>query len=129
MLLGLADAVERVREVGCPVQQVLLIGGGPRPRTVQEIAADPRQVPSITRASTSRSGPPARPRGPRVAGDDGWHVAVDVTVEPADAGPASHVRERYAAVLAATHPAALTRCRSSTPGRRGPQPDPAEGRT
>ena len=110
MLLGLADAVERVREVGCPVQRVLLIGGASASHAVQEIAADLLGVPvAIPAPGEYVAVGAARQAAWALVGGErppAWHVAVDVTVEPADAGPASHVRERYAAVLAATHPAA-----------------------
>ena len=123
MLLGLADAVDRVREVGCPVQRVLLIGGASASQAVQEIAADLLGVPvAIPAPGEYVAVGAARQAAWALVGGErppAWHVAVDVTVEPADAGPGVEVRERYAAVVAAdaprrplTPPRLLARCRN-----------------
>lgn len=106
MLLGLAAAVEAVRDAGCPVERVLLVGGAAASPAVQEIAPDllgaPVAVPApgeyvatgaarqAAWALTGGEAPPA------------WDVSVDVTVEPDDLERGREVRGRYADVLAAT---------------------------
>ena len=113
MLLGLADAVERVREVGCSLDRVLLIGGASASQAVQDIAPDLFGVPvaipapgeyvaagAARQAAWALSGAEAAPR---------WEVDIDVTVEPggsADRARGTEVRERYAAIVASTFPGA-----------------------
>ena len=113
MLLGLADAVERVREVGCSLDRVLLIGGASASQAVQDIAPDLFGVPvaipapgeyvaagAARQAAWALSGAAAAPR---------WEVDIDVTVEPggsADRARGTEVRERYAAIVASTFPGA-----------------------
>ncbi|HSO64705.1 MAG TPA: xylulokinase [Ornithinibacter sp.] len=110
MLLGLADAVERVREVGCPVRRVLLIGGASASHAVQEIAADLLGVPvAIPAPGEYVAVGAARQAAWALSGGElppAWDVDVDVTVDPGHAGHGAEVRGRYAAVLAAAHPTA-----------------------
>ena len=110
MLLGLADAVERVRAVGCPVRRVLLIGGASASHAVQEVAADLFGAPvAIPAPGEYVALGAARQAAWALVGDEQppvWDVDVDVTVDPADTAGATEARERYAAVLAATYPAA-----------------------
>jgi xylulokinase len=110
MLLGLADAVDRVRAIGCPVQRVLLIGGASASQAVQEVAADLLGAPvAIPAPGEYVAVGAARQAAWALAGDErppAWQVDVDVTVEPGDPACGVEVRERYAAVLAATHPTA-----------------------
>ncbi len=111
MLLGLASAVDAVRDAGCPVERVLLIGGAAASEAVRTLAPDlfgaPVAVPApgeyvavgaARQAAWALSGEPTAPV---------WPVAVETTVEPADAGRGAETRERYAAVLADTYPEAV----------------------
>ena len=110
MLLDLADAVERVRAIGCPVQRVLLIGGASASQAVQDLAPDLLGAPvAIPAPGEYVAVGAARQAAWALAGDDrppAWDVDVDVTVEPENPAAGAEVRERYAAVLAATHPTA-----------------------
>ena len=110
MLLGLAAAVDRVREVGCPVQRVLLIGGASASQAVQEITADLLGVPvAIPAPGEYVAAGAARQAAWALAGSEGppaWDVDVDVTVDPVDVARGAEVRERYAALVTATHPTA-----------------------
>ena len=110
MLLGLAAAVDRVRDVGCPVRRVLLIGGASASQAVQEVAADLLGAPvAIPAPGEYVAVGAARQAAWAVAGGDRppvWDVDVDVTVDPAGTDRAVEVRERYAAVVAAVHPTA-----------------------
>lgn len=109
MLLGLASAVDAVRaRAGCPVDRVLLIGGAARSRAVRTIAPDLLGVPvampapgeyvaagAARQAAWALSGADAPPR---------WEVGVEASADPTDPARGAEVRERYAAVLGATHP-------------------------
>jgi len=108
MLLNQAAAVDAVRALGCPVDRVLLIGGGANSAAVQEIAPDvfgvPVAVPSpgeyvavgaARQAAWALAGGEAPPR---------WDVDVDVSIEPGDAGHGGDLRARYAAAVEAAHP-------------------------
>ena len=108
MLLGMAAAVEAVRDAGCPVERVLLIGGAAQSRAVQAIAPDilgaPVAVPApgeyvavgaARQAAWALSGAESAPV---------WDVGVDATAEPTDLAAGAEARDRYAAVLATVHP-------------------------
>ena len=108
MLLNLAAAVDAVREVGVPVQRVLLIGGAAASTAVQEISPDlfgvPVAVPSpgeyvavgaARQAAWALAGGESPPR---------WDVNVDVTVEPGHPEAGAEARERYSATVAAAYP-------------------------
>jgi xylulokinase len=110
MLLGLAAAVDAVRAAGCPVHRVLLIGGAAASVAVQEVAADVFGVPvAIPSPGEYVAVGAARQAAWALAGGDAppaWDVAVDVTIDPDEAGRAraAEVRGRYAATVAATYP-------------------------
>ncbi len=110
MLLGLADAVERVRAAGCRLERVLLVGGASASVAVQEIAPDLFGVPvAVPAPGEYVAAGAARQAAWALSGEAAppvWEVDVDVTVEPGDTARGAEVRERYAAVLAATHPTA-----------------------
>jgi xylulokinase len=108
MLLGLVGAVEAVRDAGCPVERVLLIGGAAASEAVQQLAPDlfgaPVAVPApgeyvasgaARQAAWALSGAEAPP---------GWEVAVDASVDPTDPGRGAEICGRYADVLAAAYP-------------------------
>ncbi|MBM6405375.1 xylulokinase [Phycicoccus sp. CSK15P-2] len=110
MLLGLASAVDAVRDAGCPVERVLLIGGAAASRSVRAVAPDilgaPVAVPApgeyvavgaARQAAWAVSGAESAPT---------WEVAVEATADPADPAAGAEARERYATVLAATYPSA-----------------------
>ncbi|HMM96488.1 xylulokinase [Phycicoccus sp.] len=110
MLLGLADAVDAVRDAGCPVERVLLIGGAAKSAAVQRIAPDllgaPVAVPApgeyvavgaARQAAWALSGAASAPE---------WAVAVEATSAPVAPGAGAEARERYAAALATTYPGA-----------------------
>ncbi|MBM6401879.1 xylulokinase [Phycicoccus sonneratiae] len=110
MLLGLADAVDAVRDAGCPVERVLLIGGAAKSAAVQAIAPDlfgaPVAVPApgeyvavgaARQAAWALSGAPAAP---------GWGVDIEATADPRDPAAGAETRERYAAALASAYPQA-----------------------
>jgi xylulokinase len=110
MLLGLASAVDAVRDAGCAVDRVLLIGGAAASAAVRHIAPDlfgaPVAVPApgeyvavgaARQAAWALSGGPAAPD---------WPVAVEATVEPTAPERGAEARDRYAAALATTYPGA-----------------------
>ena len=108
MLLGLAGAVEAVRAAGCPVERILLVGGAAASAAVQELAPDlfgaPVAVPTPGEYVALGA---ARQAAWALAGEDSppaWEVGVDVTVDPEDLERGRETRERYAGILAATHP-------------------------
>ncbi|WP_392543529.1 xylulokinase [Oryzobacter telluris] len=110
MLLGLADAVERVREAGCRLDRVLLVGGASASQAVQEIAPDlfgvPVAVPAPGEYVAAGAARQAAWALSGAAEAPVWDVDVDVTVEPGDTARGTEVRERYAALVSATHPSA-----------------------
>ncbi len=108
MLLGLASAVDAVREAGCPVERVLLIGGAAASRAVRGIAPDLLGVPVAVPAPGEYVAVGAARQaawalsGSSTAPD--WDVAVEVTLDPVAAGRGAEVRERYAEVLRTGYP-------------------------
>lgn len=108
MLLGLADAVERVRAAGCPVERVLLIGGASASQAVQEVAPDLFGVPvAVPAPGEYVAAGAARQAAWALSGGEtapAWDVEVDVTVEPGDTARGTEVRERYAALVASAYP-------------------------
>lgn len=110
MLLGLAAAVDAVREVGCPVERVLLIGGAAASTAVQAIAPDLFGVPvAVPRPAEYVALGAARQAAWALAGTDHpprWPVALEVTLDPVDPDRGAEVRARYAAALAAAYPTA-----------------------
>ena len=108
MLLGLASAVDAVREAGCPVERVLLIGGAAASRAVRRIAPDLLGVPVAVPAPGEYVAVGAARQaawalsGSSTAPD--WDVAVEVTLDPVAAGRGAEVRERYAEVLRTGYP-------------------------
>ncbi|MFQ6171179.1 xylulokinase [Oryzobacter sp. R7] len=108
MLLGLADAVDRVRAVGCPVERVLLVGGAAASQAVQEIAPDlfgaPVAVPAPGEYVAAGAARQAAWALSGAASPPAWPVDVDVTVDPGDLARGAEVRERYADLVTATHP-------------------------
>ena len=110
MLLNLAAAVDAVRDVGCPVERVLLIGGAAASTAVQEIAPDLFGVPvAVPRPGEYVAVGAARQAAWALAGGEhppAWHVETDVTVEPDDVARGAEIRARYDAVVAATFPTA-----------------------
>ncbi len=108
MLLGLVGAVEAVREAGCPVDRVLLIGGAAASEAVQQLAPDlfgaPVAVPAPGEYVASGA---ARQAAWALSGEDAppqWEVAVDASVDPTDPERGAETCGRYADVLAATFP-------------------------
>ncbi|WP_377639748.1 xylulokinase [Oryzobacter terrae] len=113
MLLGLSDAVERVRDAGSPVERILLIGGAAASQAVQEIAPDLFGVPvAVPAPGEYVAAGAARQAAWALSGAETaptWEVDIDVTIEPGAASEAacgSEVRERYAALVASTFPVA-----------------------
>ena len=108
MLLNLAAAVDAVRAVGCPVQRVLLIGGGANSVAVQDIAPDLFGVPvAVPSAGEYVAVGAARQAAWALTGGEHpprWEIDVDVTVEPGDLARGAEIRARYDALVAATHP-------------------------
>ncbi|MBD3782477.1 MAG: hypothetical protein IE926_05895 [Micrococcales bacterium] len=101
---------DAVRDAGCPVERVLLIGGAAKSAAVQRIAPDllgaPVAVPApgeyvavgaARQAAWALSGAASAPE---------WAVAVEATSEPVAPGAGAEARERYAAALATTYPGA-----------------------
>jgi len=108
MLLGLVGAVEAVREAGCPVDRVLLIGGAAASTAVQQVAPDlfgaPVVVPApgeyvalgaARQAAWAVEGSSSPPR---------WPLGLDVTVDPTDPARGAEICDRYADVLAGAYP-------------------------
>ncbi|GGL38225.1 xylulokinase [Phycicoccus endophyticus] len=108
MLLGLASAVDAVRDAGCHVERVLLIGGAANSAAVQQVAPDllgaPVAVPApgeyvavgaARQAAWALSGAAAAPE---------WSVPVEATAEPSAPERGAEAKARYAEVLASTYP-------------------------
>ncbi|MBT9256604.1 xylulokinase [Phycicoccus sp. MAQZ13P-2] len=111
MLLGLADAVDAVRDAGCPVERVLLIGGAAKSAAVQRIAPDlfgaPVAVPApgeYVAVGAARQAAWALAGG---AEAPAWDVPVEATADPVAPERGAEARERYADALAATYPGAV----------------------
>ncbi|WP_030526322.1 xylulokinase [Phycicoccus jejuensis] len=111
MLLGLADAVDAVRDAGCPVERVLLIGGAAKSAAVQRIAPDlfgaPVAVPAPGEYVAVGA---ARQAAWAVAGGaeaPAWDVPVEATADPVAPERGAEARGRYADALATTHPGAV----------------------
>lgn len=107
MLCNLADGIEGLREQGCAVESVLLIGGGSNSAAVRSIAADlfgvPVAVPApgeyvglgaARQAAWALSGGAAPPQ---------WQVRIEAHSEPRDTDRALELRERYARLQRAMH--------------------------
>lgn len=111
MLLGLADAVDAVRDAGCPVERVLLIGGAAKSAAVQRIAPDlfgaPVAVPApgeYVAVGAARQAAWALAGG---AEAPAWDVPVEATADPVAPERGAEARGRYADALATTHPGAV----------------------
>ncbi|GIL34990.1 xylulokinase [Phycicoccus sp. DTK01] len=111
MLLGLADAVDAVRDAGCPVERVLLIGGAAKSAAVQRIAPDlfgaPVAVPApgeYVAVGAARQAAWALAGG---AEAPAWDVPVEATADPVAPERGAEARGRYADALAAAHPGAV----------------------
>ncbi|WP_299447857.1 xylulokinase [uncultured Phycicoccus sp.] len=108
MLLGLASAVDAVREAGCPVERVLLIGGAAASRAVRGIAPDLLGVQvAVPAPGEYVAGGAARQAAWALSGAStapGWDVAVETTLDPVAPGRGAEVRERYAEVLRTGYP-------------------------
>ena len=108
MLLGLAGAVEAVRDAGCPVERVLLIGGAAQSRAVQAIAPDILGAPvAVPAPGEYVAVGAARQAAWALSGEDAaptWEVAVDATSDPTDPAAGAEARDRYAQVLATVYP-------------------------
>jgi xylulokinase len=108
MLLGLVGAVEAVREAGCPVERVLLIGGAAASPAVQQIAPDLFGAPVVVPAPGEYVALGAARQAAWAIDEEAspprWRVDLDVTVEPTDPDRGAAICERYADVLAATYP-------------------------
>ncbi|MBR7744741.1 xylulokinase [Phycicoccus sp. BSK3Z-2] len=108
MLLGMAAAVQAVRDTGAPVERVLLIGGAAQSRAVRTIAPDILGAPvAVPAPGEYVAVGAARQAAWALSGEDAapaWDVPVDATAEPTDAASGAEARERYADVLARVHP-------------------------
>ncbi|WP_404350711.1 xylulokinase [Phycicoccus jejuensis] len=111
MLLGLADAVDAVRDAGCPVERVLLIGGAAKSAAVQRIAPDlfgaPVAVPApgeYVAVGAARQAAWALTGG---AEAPAWDVPVEATADPVAPERGAEARGRYADALSTTHPGAV----------------------
>lgn len=111
MLLGLADAVDAVRDTGCPVERVLLIGGAAKSAAVQRIAPDLFGAPVAVPAPGEyvAVGAARQAAWALVGGDEApaWDVPVEATADPVAPERGAEARERYADALATTHPGAV----------------------
>lgn len=111
MLLGLADAVDAVRDAGCPVERVLLIGGAAKSAAVQRIAPDLFGAPVAVPAPGEyvAVGAARQAAWALVGGDEApaWDVPVEATADPVAPERGAEARERYADALATTHPGAV----------------------
>ena len=109
MLLGLASAVDAVRDAGCPVDRVLLIGGAAASEAVRRLAPDlfgaPVAVPAPGEyVAVGAARQAAWALGGQDAAPD-WEVAVEATTDPVAPERGAEVRQRYAEVLAGSYPA------------------------
>ncbi len=108
MLLGLASAVDAVRDAGCPVDRVLLIGGAAASESVRRLAPDlfgaPVAVPAPGEyVAVGAARQAAWALGAGDAAPD-WEVAVQATTDPVAPERGAEVRRRYAEVLAGAYP-------------------------
>lgn len=111
MLLGLADAVDAVRDTGCPVERVLLIGGAAKSAAVQRIAPDLFGAPVAVPAPGEyvAVGAARQAAWALVGGDEApaWDVPVEATADPVAPERGAEARERYADALSTIHPGAV----------------------
>jgi xylulokinase len=107
MLANLAAGVDDLRELGIPVDRVLLIGGASASAAVRAVAPGLFGVPVAVPEPGEYVGLGAARQAAWVLGGEqqppSWGVRVETTLDPPSTGHGAEVLSRYAALLSAVH--------------------------